>query len=67
MPKYIYKPVDAEVYKLYAENSGGVDRSNDFPNGLTAELHVIASSEEEALQIRTMITHTPSWEFLKEE
>lgn len=67
MPKYTYKPIDAEVHKIYTENSGGIDRTGDFPNGLTAELCVIADSEEEALQIRIMISDIRSWELVKTE
>lgn len=67
MPKYIYKPIDAEVHKIYIENSGGIDRTADFPNGLTAELCVTADSEEEALQIRIMISDIRSWELSRIE
>jgi hypothetical protein len=67
MPKFIYKPIDEVVHNLYKENTGGIDRSGDFPNGLTAELCVTADSEEEALQIRIMISHIDSWELVRKE
>jgi len=67
MPKYTLKPIDETVFQIYKENSNGVDRSLEFPNGLTAELIVTASSEEECLAIRSMVTHYPSWEIVSVE
>ena len=67
MSKFIYEPIDEVVHELYRENTNGIDRSSEFPNGLTAELHVTASSVEEALQIRTMISHIDSWKLVREE
>jgi hypothetical protein len=64
MPKYIYKPIEERVYEVYKEHTS-VDRSGDFPNGLTAELCVTADSEEEALQIRIMISDITAWELFE--
>lgn len=64
MPKYIYKPIEERVYEVYKEHTD-VDKSADFPNGLTAELCVTADSEEEALQIRIMISDITAWELFE--
>jgi hypothetical protein len=65
--KYVYKPIDEVVHSLYTEMSEGIDKRNDFPNGLTAELHVTADSDSESEAIRIMISHLPSWELVRKE
>lgn len=67
MTKYIFEPITEVVLQTFKENSNGLDRSAEFPNGLTAELIVTASSEEECLAIRGMITHWPSWSLVRTE
>lgn len=67
MAKYKLKPIDEVVFKTFSENSNGMDRREEFPKGLTAELIVTADSEEECLAIRGMITHYPSWEIVSVE
>ena len=67
MPKYTLRPIDAVVFETYKENSNGLDRTAEFPHGLSAELTILASTEEECLAIRTMITHYPSWEVISVE
>lgn len=61
MTKYIFEPITEVVLETFKLNSNGLDRSEEFPNGLTAKLIVTANSEEECLAIRGMITHHPSW------
>ena len=51
MTKYIFEPITEVVLATFKENSNGIDRSEEFPNGLTAKLIVTANSEEECLAI----------------
>ena len=67
MTKYIFEPITEVVLATFKENSNGIDRSEEFPNGLTARLTVTASSEEECLAIRGMVTHHPSWQLVGTE
>lgn len=67
MAKYVFKPIDDVVHSLYTEMSNGLDRREEFPNGLTAELHVTADNDSECEQIRIMISHLPSWELVRKE
>jgi hypothetical protein len=67
MTKYIFEPITEVVLATFKENSNGIDRSEEFPNGLTARLTVTANSEEECLAIRGMVTHHPSWQLVGTE
>lgn len=67
MTKYIFEPITEVVLATFKENSNGIDRSEEFANGLTARLIVTANSEEECLAIRGMVTHHPSWQLVGTE
>jgi hypothetical protein len=67
MTKYIFEPITEVVLQTFRENANGLDRSEEFPNGINAKLIVTANSEEECLAIRGMVTHYPSWQLIGTE
>jgi hypothetical protein len=67
MPKYTLKPITSTVIETYKENSNGDTKADAFINGIPAELIITAQDENQLLDIRSIITHYPSWEIVKTE
>jgi hypothetical protein len=67
MPKYTLKPITDVVIKTYQENSNGDTKADAFSAGIPAELIIVAKNEDELLDIRSIITHYPSWEIVNTE
>lgn len=67
MPKYTLKPITATVIETYRTNSNGDAKADAFVDGIPAELTIVAKDENELLDIRSIITHHPSWEIVKIE
>lgn len=64
MPKYTLKPIPSVVVETYRANTEGGTKADQFIDSVPAELIINAENEEHLLDIRSVITHYPSWEIV---